>query len=196
MSTIVAVEKKRAVAIAWDSMFATGSVYSPNCVSPSKVVRLGNSFIGVAGFTVYATILGDYQAKRKAELGDESAILRFFVQFWRDLQSRYHLVNSQSDSSNPSPFADLDAEFLVVNPRGIFRVKEILSVSRFERFCAIGSGSEYAEGALSVLYDSDLPAAALAKRAVEVALQFDRASGGTVLAEELRGKRAPKGRAN
>lgn len=124
---------------------------------------------------------------------DERSILDFFVRFWRDLHNQYHFVDDQSDSEAPSPFADLATEFLIANPHGIFRVKEVLSVSRFERFCAIGSGAPHAEGALQILYEQEESAKAIAEKAVRVALEFDAASGGEVavldVAERVAGRR-------
>ena len=187
MSTTVAVQKDGRIVIAWDTMSSCGSTRCVNAIGPSKVLRFGASLIGVAGFMVYRNLLDHYLASKKKSpvLKDERSILDFFVEFWRELHSQYHLVDDQSDSEAPSPFADLGAEFLIVNRYGIFRVKEILSVSRFERFCAIGSGAPHAEGALQVLYEDGRSAKDVAEAAVRVALEFDAASGGAVEVRDM-----------
>jgi len=189
MSTIVAVEKNGHAAVACDTMFAVGSIRSVNAAR-TKALRVGESVIAVAGFSVYFNILEHYFAESDTvpALQDEIAVFDFFLHFWRVLHDRYTYVNDQSDSGHPSPFADLDAEFLVVNPAGIFEVKEILSVSQHKRFCAIGSGNEHAEGALQILYDGDRSVSDIAKQAVLVAMEFDRASGGTVETYEIPSK--------
>ena len=189
MSTIVAVEKAGRIALSWDNMSSSGSTRNVNHTGPPKVLRVGPSVIGVAGYSVYRNVLGHYLASKKpASLRDERSIFQFFVQFWRDLHGQYHFVNDEYDDEDPAPFADLGAEFLIVNPYGIFRIKEILSVSRFDKFCAIGSGAPHAEGALQVLYDQDGGAQDIAEAAVRVALQFDAASGGPVEVLEFRGR--------
>ena len=189
MSTIVAVEKAGRIAISWDNMSSTGSARSVNQTGPPKVLHAGPSVIGVAGYTVYRNALGHYLASKKPPpLRDEKSIFQFFVQFWRDLRGKYHFVNDQRDDKDTSPFADLGAEFLVVNPYGIVRIEGILNASRFEKFCAIGSGAPHAEGALQVLYDQDGGAQDIAEAAVRVALQFDAASGPPVEVLEFRGK--------
>ena len=99
---------------------------------------------------------------------------------WKALHEDYHMVNDQSDSDSPSPFADFDADFLVANASGIYLVGGILSVAEYEKYCAIGSGAGHAEGALTVLYDIEKDAAVMARRAVESALIYDANSGGEI----------------
>ncbi len=193
MSTIVAVEKNGRTAVAWDTMTTVGSLRVTNCLDRTKVHRIGRSLVGVAGLSIYGNVLEHYFAtKRAPALKDATAIFDFFIKFWRDLRERYPFVNDQWDDEDPTPFADLDAEFIVANRYGIFGVKEILSVSQFERFCAIGSGASHAEGALEVLYDQKGSAAEIAMRAVEVAISFDCKSGAPVEVAEVA---APKPRA-
>lgn len=202
MSVIVAVQKNGRIALSWDTMSSFGSTRCVNQAGPPKVLRAGSSFIGSAGLTVYRNLLDHYLASKKVPvLKNERSIFAFFVQFWRDLHERYHFIDDQSDRDDPCPFADLDAEFLVVNRHGIFCVKGILDVSRLERFCAIGSGAAHAEGALQVLYDQEGSAKETASRAIHVALAFDAASGAPVEALEIgkpasrtRGKGVKRGR--
>ena len=201
MSTIVAVEKNERVAIAWDTLDTFGSARCVNKTGPPKVIRAGSSFVGCAGFSVYNNLLDHYlQSRRVASLKNERLILEFFIRFWQELHRRYHFVDDQADSEERSPFADLGAEFLVVNRYGLFGVKEILNVSRFDRFCAIGSGAPHAEGALQVLYQQGGKAMDDAEKAVRVALEFDAASGGPIEVREMpkhgahRRKRTPTAR--
>ncbi|MDO8631089.1 MAG: hypothetical protein Q7R41_11415 [Phycisphaerales bacterium] len=186
MSTIVAVRKGGQAAVAWDSGAVTASIASPHSVSRSKVQRFGDNLIGVAGFTVYCNILAEcFRESPPANLTDESAVFRFFLQFWRDLHERFHFTDDHSDRDSPSPFADLDSEFMVVNASGIYHIREVLSVSRFDEFCAIGSGASHAEGAVSVLLSYEPYAKAIAERAVEIACQFDTRSCGRTMSLTL-----------
>jgi ATP-dependent protease HslVU (ClpYQ) peptidase subunit len=79
-----------------------------------------------------------------------------------------------------SPFADLDASFLIVNSGGIFHVTGQMSVTRFKRFDAIGSGGPYALGALHALYGETLGAEEIARRACAAAVHFDISCGGEI----------------
>ena len=188
MSIVLAVEKAGTVAVAWDTVSTWGSTRCVNMVGPAKVLQVGSSYVGCTGYDVYRNLLRDHLITvDSVDLKDEGAVFRFFMQFWHDLRERYHFVNDQSDAEDPSPFADLGAEFLVANPAGIFRVKEIMNVSRFAKFCAIGSGAPHAEGALQVLYKGSMSARDIAQAAARAALDFDAASAGSVEVVELGG---------
>jgi len=181
MSTIVGVRTEKGTAVAWDEMVSVGPTRCVNATHRSKVSQVGDSLIGIAGLMVYQNILEHYTRGDAApRLNDEGSLFEFFLKFWRALHDRYHLVDDQSDSDASCPFADLDAEFLVANRSGLFLVKQIMSVARYEKFCAIGSGAPHAEGALQVLYRENGSAADIAEEAVRVALEFDRSSGGPV----------------
>jgi ATP-dependent HslUV protease subunit HslV len=56
-----------------------------------------------------------------------------------------------------------------------------MSVNRFEQFQTIGSGCDYATGALHALYDQKgLDAETLARKAVEAAIRFNIYCGGEI----------------
>ena len=96
MSTIVAVHKSRRIAVACDTMSRVGFTRSVNSTGPPKVFRIGSSFIGCAGFTVYRNVFDHYLAGKRAPiLRDERSVFDFFVRLWRDLHDRYHFVDDQ-----------------------------------------------------------------------------------------------------
>jgi ATP-dependent protease HslVU (ClpYQ) peptidase subunit len=181
MTTILAVEKDGECAVCWDTMTTAHGCRSVNAVPVPKVTRIGDSVIGVAGYSVYCNILQHYvDTIETPSLDDEKSVFSFFLGFWSALHKEYSFVDDQADEDDPSPFADLQAEFLVVNRRGVFRVKEILSTTRFERFCAIGSGAPHAEGALHVRYPQDGSALEVARSAMSAAVAFDVSTGDQV----------------
>lgn len=195
MSTIVAVEKDRRTVIASDTLTTSGPMACVNSLSLPKITRIGTSFVGSSGFSVYKNVLDHYLAgKRAPTLKDERAILDFFIRFWKALHEHYHFVNDQSREDDTSPFAELDTEFLVVNRYGIFQVEDILGVTRYERYCAIGSGASRAEGALEVLMGLDMTAGEIATEAIRVAMMFDRASGGDIIVHDVQPAAAPRRR--
>ncbi len=195
MSTIVAVEKDRRTVIASDTLTTSGPMACVNSLGLPKVTRVGTSLVGSTGFSVYKNVLDHYlSGKRAPSLKDERAILDFFIRFWKALHEHYHFVNDQSREDDSSPFAELDNEFLVVNRYGIFQVEDILGVTRYERYCAIGSGASRAEGALEVLMGQDISAGEIAAEAIRVAMKFDRASGGDVIVHDVQSGAAPRKR--
>jgi ATP-dependent protease HslVU (ClpYQ) peptidase subunit len=65
---------------------------------------------------------------------------------------------------------------LVANPRGIFGVTPARDVESFPRFWAIGSGTDYALGAMLVMYSRTDDVEEIAAAGVEAGAEFDDAS--------------------
>lgn len=58
-------------------------------------------------------------------------------------------------------------------------------MTEFARYYAIGSGSDYALGAASVLYGTEADSATICRKAVEAAIEFNIYCGGDVEIVEL-----------
>jgi ATP-dependent HslUV protease, peptidase subunit HslV len=183
MSIIVAVTKRNKTVIACDSLYLTGSHkdYSNDLVDRSKILTLGGSYIGMTGWALYQNILNHYFAgiKRAPSLKTEAAVFEFFLKFWQVLRDKYPFVKETRDGGD-SPFSDLDSSFLVANKHGIFDVHGNLTVWRHKEYCAIGSGSPYAYGALHTTYDATSSAKSIATTGVEAAIRFDDSCGGDI----------------
>ena len=151
----------------------------PSDNSPTQKIRqLGDAVIGISGWAIYQSILDDHlRAQSSPDLSSETTIFRFFMTFWKALHDDYPFVNDQANSRD-SPFGDLDSSFLIASPGGLFKVSSDAEVSRFHRYYAIGSGSEYALGALGAINDSEPDGEVAAREAVRVASLFDTHCGG------------------
>ncbi len=180
MSVAVAVQKGKTIAIAADTQenFGDRRVLRGDH-SSSKIMKVGASYVAQTGWGLYENILGDFLAKGPTpRFRNEREIFVFFNRFWKRMRKDYSFVNDQPMDDDKSPFADLDASFLIVNASGIFHVTGQMSVTRFSRFDAIGSGGPYALGALHTLYDEKLDAAEIARRGCAAAVHFDVSCGG------------------
>ncbi len=181
MSIVIAVAKQGEVAIACDTQINFGNLCTdPDNYQAEKAFRWGDNLIGRTGWEKYHVVLQSFLAAREAKvLDDELEISDLFHAFWEHAKQRFGLVNYQSGKNN-NPWINVDAEFLVVNASGIFLVATDLSVSRFQRFHAIGSGRDWALGAASALFPGTATAPEIARRAVEIACTFDTQCGGKV----------------
>lgn len=180
MSVALAVQKGRTITIAADTQenFGDRKVLRADHAN-SKILKVGTSFLGQTGWGLYENILGDYLARAGTpRLRNEHEIFSFFNRFWKRMRREYSFVNDQSADNDKSPFADLDSAFLVVNTNGIFHVTGQMSVSRFKRFDAIGSGASYALGALHAIFDGSLRSEDIARRACAAAADLDISCGG------------------
>jgi len=182
MSIVVGVRKGSDIVIASDTQNNFGSqVMTPENHRTSKVHSVGSAYLGTTGWGLYDNILLDFLAhERKVELTDQRSIFAFFLKFWKSLHDHYTFVDDKRDSDDESPFADIDASFLIVNTGGIFYVASDLSVTSFEQYFAIGSGANYSLGTLHGLYEKEHTAEELATAAVKAAIAFDVYCGGEV----------------
>ena len=188
MSIAVAVRKKSRIALATDSQTNLGSERVPAAnLSGPKYMQIGDAYLAATGWTLYSNILADVLARRRGmpRLDSEANIFKFFTRLWEDLHERYNFVKDQADDAD-SPFGSLDSTFLVACPRGIFGVASDLSVLRYERYFAIGSGAPVALGAVHALYDSELDAEAIARGAAGAAIDHDVYCGHPIHVEVVR----------
>jgi ATP-dependent HslUV protease subunit HslV len=183
MTIAVAVRKNGRTVLAADSLVNFGGQRFPpeNCRF-HKIFRLGSTSIVWAGWSLYAEMLTAHLAQNEPPtLTSEPEVFSFFVRFWRAMREDYTFVaKGGGGGGGEHPFVDLESVFLLVNRAGMFRVAGDMDVTAFEQFCAIGSGSKYAMGALRVLYSQDLDAAEIAMRAIQVGIDFDVYCGGDV----------------
>ena len=175
MSIAVAVRKDARIVLATDSQTNLGSERVPaENLSGPKFMQIGEAYLAATGWTLYSNILADVLGRRRATppLDSEVNIFKFFTRLWGDLHERYNFVKDQADDAD-SPFGSLDSTFLVVCTGGIFGVASDLSVLRYERYFAIGSGAPVAIGAAHALYASECDAEAIARRAALAAIDHD-----------------------
>jgi ATP-dependent HslUV protease subunit HslV len=180
VSTITAVQKNGMVAIAADQMTTQGSCkcLGPYKSHPTKIIRLRDSFIGVAGSTAHMGVIRSLAENyaRKFDLSSVSAIFESFRSIHKLLVDDYYLLTKEDD--NKQPYESNQMNLLIVNSTGIYEVQGYREVIQYERFWSTGSGSDYAVGAMEAIYtNTDLSAQQVAERGVEVGCLFDDASG-------------------
>ena len=181
MSIGVAVAKGGKIALATDSQNSFGSLrMGSDNGSPNRIEKIGSSFLTWTGNGIYEDLLREPLGRGKGHsLNDASAVFQYFMRLWKRIRSDYSFVDDKGDDSESS-FAQLDASFLVVSRTGIYGVTSKMCVTKFTKYWAIGSGQEYALGALHALYDGRIDAEALARRAVETAIRFNIYCGGEI----------------
>lgn len=182
MSIVVAVTRNDRTVLAADTLTCFGDT---QCVPGSnaattKLRTIGDVIVGASGWAVYDLILDNHLADQpRPALRNAREIFSFFLGLWKALHEKYPFVNDQSQGKD-SPFGDLDSSFLIGSDEGIFKVSHDLDVCRFDHYYAIGTGGDYALGALHALYDRIDDAETLAREAVAAAICFDVHCGGEV----------------
>ncbi|MBL8879284.1 MAG: hypothetical protein JNG88_09210 [Phycisphaerales bacterium] len=188
MTVAVAVTKNNRTVLAADSLVNFGGQRFPaENARFRKIHRVGDSLLAWAGWSLYGELIHAHLASNQPpELISEAQVFDFFIGFWRNIRNDYTFSLPQPRERNQRhPFADLDSVFLLANRHGIFRIAGDMDVTQFRQYCAVGSGSEYALGALRVLYDQHDNPAVIARRSVEIGIDYDVYCDGPIDLDEV-----------
>jgi len=175
VTTVTVVRKDGIAAIAADTLtkWGTAKESSDYIVNHPKILKIGNSYVGVTGYATFKTILRDYfdHVQEEVLLDTPSNIFRTWNRLHGILKQRYYLL-AEEDKEDALESSRMDC--LIANPHGIFGVAAHRTVQEFSRFYAYGSGSDYALGAMYSAYaDPRLSAEQIARHGVEAAAEFD-----------------------
>ena len=176
MTTIVVVRKDGQIAIAADALVTFGETRLPHGYEANeKVFMVGDSYIGLAGSTAHFAVLTE--ALRglgdDCRLRDRAQVFATFQKLHHVLKEKYFL-NTKEDEADPYEPSQITA--VIANPTGIYGVYSYREVFCFERFWGIGSGRNFALGAMHAVYDHPGSAAGVAEIGVRAGAEFDKSS--------------------
>lgn len=173
MTTIVVVRKGDTAVIAADSLttFGTTRLAPAYDRSPQKVAAYRDSFIGVAGSAAHQLVLENVLERNPTlDFHGKAAIYETFRKLHPVLKDEAFLNPKEEEDD---PYESSQMTVMIANPSGIYAVYSMREVFEFDRFWAIGSGRDFALGAMYSQYDKDLPAAAIAEAGVIAGAEFD-----------------------
>ena len=178
MSIIVVVKKAGKAVIAADTMSSFGDtkVSATYTGNRSKIVKCGETYLGLAGASahnnVFRSIVNHYGKNLSFKNIDD--IFETYRKLHMILKDEYFVVPTEGEKDT---YESSQIDALIANPFGIFGIYTWREVYEYERFCALGSGFEYAMGALHAVYESDLSAEEIAAIGISAACEFDNGSG-------------------
>jgi ATP-dependent HslUV protease, peptidase subunit HslV len=180
MSTILVVRKGNQAVIAADSLTTWGGHIREKKgyeFNNDKIFQYEDSYIGMVGFAGHQTVLRSYLAglKEKPDFSTQVSIFEFWRKMHKELKEQY-FINPRDDKDDPYESSRLLA--LICNPYGLFYVSDLRFVATFAKFWAIGSGQEYALGALYANYGRYQSPLDIARASIEAACEFDVHSDG------------------
>jgi len=177
MSTIVVVKKGDQVCIAADSLTSFGDLRlgSEYDADHDKIIKNKNAHIGIVGSAAHQLVMESILAdkKVKTDFSSKLAIFETFRSLHPILKEKYFL-NAKDEDDDPYESTQIDA--LIASKHGIFGVHSLREVSEYTRFWSIGSGSEYALGAMFAVYDDYETAEEIATAGVKAGAEFNTAS--------------------
>jgi ATP-dependent HslUV protease subunit HslV len=176
MTTCVVVKKNNEIAIASDSLVTFGDTrLSHGYEANDKIFQFGESFVTLAGtaahFPVMRKLLGGMGDD--CRLGSRDEVFETFSRVHEILKEKYFL-NTKEDEDDPYESSQITA--LIANPKGIFGVYSYREVFSFDRFWGIGSGRNFALGAMYAAYDRVQSAREVAEIGVRAGAEFDKSS--------------------
>jgi ATP-dependent protease HslVU (ClpYQ) peptidase subunit len=177
MTTLVAVRKHDEIAIAADSLTTFGDVRlaAPFDRSYDKILRHGDTYIGLCGSAAHQLVFESLLKSNQAvDFGNKHAIFETFRKLHPILKEQ-HFLNPKEEEDDPYESTQVTA--LVANEHGIFGVYSMREVFEYTRFWAVGSGREFALGAMHAEYTKLRTAAAIARVGITAGATFDRNSG-------------------
>ena len=176
MTTIVVVKKNRQIAIASDALVTFGETRLPHGYEVNdKIFQIGDSFVGLAGSTAHFAVLADALRTmgEACRLDGRVNVFATFQKLHAILKEKYFL-NPKEDDSDPYESSQITA--VIANPTGIYGVYSYREVFSFERFWGIGSGRNFALGAMYASYDRVAKSDKIAEIGVKAGCEFDKSS--------------------
>ncbi len=176
MTTIVVVRKGASAVIAADSLttFGTTRLAPGYDRSPQKVVAYRESFIGVAGSAAHQLVLENLlQRNPNLDFNGRAAIYETFRKLHPVLKEEAFLNPKEEEDD---PYESTQVTALIANASGIFGVYSMREVFEYTKFWAVGSGREFALGAMNSQYQRMRNATAVATAGIEAGAMFDKNS--------------------
>jgi ATP-dependent HslUV protease subunit HslV len=178
VSTIVAVLKNNTACIAADSLTSFGDTRQAAefVTDYDKILAFGEQcYIGIVGSAAHHLVMQNLFEKHrdKINFSDRFSIFESMRQIHPILKDEY-FMNSKDDDDDSYESSRVDA--LIVNSSGIFGLYSLREVDQYSRFWAVGSGAEFALGAMKVAYELFDNAEDVARAGVEAGACFDNSS--------------------
>ncbi len=186
MTTIVAVRKNGYAAIAADTLTTFGNtrLHATQDASHDKILRIGDSYIGVCGSAAHHLVLTSLLAKTPdVQLNSKATIFETFRKLHPILKEECFL-NPKEDEEDPYESSQITA--LIANTNGIFAIYSMREVFEYTRFWAIGSGHEFALGAMHQIYAQNSDAGEIAQAGVETGIAFDKNSDAPITSYRIK----------
>jgi ATP-dependent protease HslVU (ClpYQ) peptidase subunit len=175
VSIVTAVRKGGVVCIAADTLSKHGTtkVRAHHKCNHSKLHKVGRSVLGFTGWEAIERIVIHLAQSRPEfrSLDSCEAIFDVLLKIHKVLRDEY-FVNPQEKEDQPVESSQLNG--IVVNRHGLFEIDSYREVNEYQDFWAIGSGQDFALGAMSTIYrERKRSAKAIAEAGVRAACEYD-----------------------
>jgi ATP-dependent HslUV protease subunit HslV len=178
MTTGVVVKKNNQIAIAADSLVTFGDTRLSNTYEANnKIFKVGESYLTLAGTTAHFPVMQKVLTDmgEECKLASRDQVFSTYTKVHQILKENYFL-NPKEDEEDAYESSQITS--LIANPHGIFGVYSLREIFCFDRFWGIGSGRNFALGAMYAVYDSAASAKEIAEIGVKAGAEFDKSTAG------------------
>jgi len=176
MTTIVVVRKGDEIAIAADSLTTFGDtrLAAEHDRTYDKIVHYRGTYLGLCGSAAHQLVFESLLRRdENLDFSDKFAIFETFRKLHPILKEQ-HFLNPKEEEDDPYESTQVTA--LIANQYGIFGVYSMREVFEYTQYWAVGSGREFALGAMHALYPRLKTAEAVAKAGLKAGAVFDKNS--------------------
>lgn len=179
MTTVVVVKKAGQVAIAADTLVTFGDTrLAHRYESNAKIIGVdavgGKSYIGMAGTVAHFPALRKALAtlpKTSLLLHSKAQVFDTFLKLHPLLKEHLFLQTKEEDND---PYESSQFSTVIANASGIYGLYSYREVFEFKEFWGIGSGRNFALGAMQAVYAKAKTAREIALAGVQAGCEFDR----------------------
>ncbi len=188
MSTLVMVEKDGVACMAAETLTTFGSwkQLSKYTARPEKILRIGESYLGLVGLVASRNVLESVFAAGELQLPEvqnELELFEFSRKLHAKLKDEYFL---NTGDGNSEAYESTQMTLFLMNRFGLFGMYANRTVEQVQRFAAVGSGAGFALGAMYAAYEVDAQVEDIARLGVEAGAEFDEASQGPITMKKLK----------
>lgn len=179
MPTVVAVKKQGSICIGADLLAIDKSrkYMAKDVLNLERVVKIDKDvYMGAVDHPAWPLILKNYfkYSKRTHHFSNPDEIFEELLHLHPILKEKYF---TYPDPDEEEPFECSQFESLIINQSGLFKTSWLRAVQEYSRFCAVGSGSAYALGAMGAVYEKGESAEEIARIGLTIASEYDTDTG-------------------
>ena len=176
MATVVVAKKNGQVALAADSLVTFGDTkLAPDLEANHKLFEVNGSWFGLAGTMAHFPVMKSALAAlgEDLKLRNRDEVFNTFRTVHELLKEKYFLNTKEDDDD---PYESMQVTCLIANTTGIYGVYSYREVFSFDKFWGLGSGRNFALGAMHYAYPKLKTAEAIARAGVEAGAALDKSS--------------------
>lgn len=176
MSVVCAAIKDGEIAIACDTQISFGSTTatSAHIVNSNKLHRVNDSIIGIVGWNTLSDMVDHLILTQPNvfQLSGRMEIYSTLLKLHSIMKNDYFLNPKAKDNSQPVESSQFNA--MIINPNGLFEITKFREVNEYRQYWSLGSGRQYALGAMHAVYAQNSTASEVVLAGVAAGCEFDQ----------------------